>query len=101
MAHQHHSKNRHFNSNRPKKGPSKTRQLGVAFLIGLFCSALISNLTFLGFNQAHALRPGFDNHPAEPCVQALVRSNVFTAGDVNRRYPNGSLTQSDFASAVL
>ena len=79
----------------------KRRQLGVAFLIGIFCSALLSNFTLLGFNQAQAVPTGFGDHPAEPCVEALVQSNVFSQTEATRRYPNGALTQSEFANAVL
>ncbi|MEO1685226.1 MAG: glycoside hydrolase family 10 protein [Cyanobacteria bacterium J06631_12] len=80
---------------------SRQKRLGIAFVLGLFCSALLSNLTLLGFNQAKALTPGFSGHPTEPCVQALVSQNVFEQRTVNSRYPSSALTQIEFADAVL
>ncbi len=79
----------------------RRQRLGIAFLIGIFCSALLSVAGPFGPSPAKAVSPGFSNHPVEPCVQALVQQGVFSAQMVNRRYPNESLTQEEFAMAVL
>lgn len=72
------------------------RRLGVAFLIGIFCAALWGS-----FLPARAISRGFAGHPVEPCVQALITEGIFTQAEVNRRYPNSSLTQAEYATAVL
>jgi len=72
------------------------QRLGIVFLISLFCSALLGN-----FLPAQASVRGFSGHPMEPCVQALVAQQVFEQRNINARYPNSSMTQADFASAVL
>lgn len=72
------------------------RRLGIAFLIGIFCTTLLGS-----FRPAQAIVTGFAGHPVEPCVQALVAQQVFKQRDVNSRYPNSTLTQSEFAEAVL
>ena len=79
----------------------RQRQLGVAFLIGILCSGFLSLLSPSSFSQASASTTGFNGHWAEPCTQALVAQGVFEQRFVNSRYPNSSLTQSEFASAVL
>lgn len=76
-------------------------QFGIAFLIGIFCTALLSNVTLFGLNQASAITSGFAGHPIEPCVQALVSHNVFEQRFVNGRYPSSALTQEAYATAVL
>ncbi|MGB3299409.1 MAG: glycoside hydrolase family 10 protein [Phormidesmis sp.] len=59
-------------------------------------------MTLLGsFRPAQAIVRGFAGHPVEPCVQALVAQRVFNQRDINSRYPNSTLTQSEFAEAVL
>jgi len=77
------------------------RQLSIAFVIGIFCSALLSNLTLFDLNSAKASTTGFGDHPTENCIQALVADDVFTQATVNGRFPNAALTQQEFASAVL
>lgn len=77
------------------------KQLSIAFVIGIFCSALLSNLTLLGLNRANASTTGFGGHPTEDCIQALVSQGVFAQRDVNDRFPNAALTQQEYASAVL
>ena len=77
------------------------RQLGIAFLIGIFCSGLLSFLSPANFNRVEASTTGFNGHWAEPCTQALVAQGVFEQRFVNSRYPNSSLTQFEFADAVL
>ncbi|MEM9945088.1 MAG: glycoside hydrolase family 10 protein [Cyanobacteria bacterium P01_D01_bin.36] len=72
------------------------QRLGITFLLGLFCSVLIGS-----FLPARAIAPGFAGHPTEPCVQALVSQQVLARSDVDTRYPNSSVTQAEFASAVL
>ena len=72
------------------------KRVGIAFLISLFCSALLGN-----FLPANAIVRGFSGHPMEPCVQALVAQQVFEQRNINDRYPNSAMTQSEFASAVL
>ncbi len=72
------------------------RRLGIAFLIGIFCTTLLGS-----FRPAQAIVKGFAGHPVEPCVQALVAQRVFQQRDINSRYPNSTLTQSEFADAVL
>ncbi|MEM9089672.1 MAG: glycoside hydrolase family 10 protein [Cyanobacteria bacterium P01_F01_bin.53] len=80
----------------------RTKQLGIAFLISIFCSAFFGGLGIGGVNQAQAIDdPGFSGHWAEPCIQSLVAQNVFDQGTVTRRFPNSSLTQAEFADAVL
>ena len=79
----------------------RRRQLGIAFLISLFCSALLGSFSQAGFNRATATVKGFAGHPIEPCVQALVAQQVFEQVDINRRYPNSTLTQQEFSAAVL
>ncbi|MEN8447654.1 MAG: hypothetical protein ABG776_21865, partial [Cyanobacteria bacterium J06555_13] len=86
--------------------PSRPKQLGIAFLLSVFCSALFSGLTLGGWHhvgaaQAQAIAPGFDGHWAEPCIESLVSQNVFDQATVDRRFPNSSLTQAEFADAVL
>ncbi|MEO0645760.1 MAG: family 10 glycosylhydrolase, partial [Cyanobacteria bacterium J06650_10] len=73
----------------------------LAFLIGIFCSTFLNFFTPLGLAPAKAVPPGFENHPIQPCIQALSQQGVFGPEDVNRRYPNGALTQAEFATAVL
>jgi uncharacterized lipoprotein YddW (UPF0748 family) len=53
------------------------------------------------FRPATAAARGFAGHPVQPCVQALVARQVFDQRDIDRRYPNSTLTQAEFASAVL
>lgn len=77
------------------------KRFGSAFLIGLFCSALLSNFAPIGLTQAKAENPRFASHPAEPCVEALVQEQVFNAANISRHYPNSALTQAEFANAVL
>jgi uncharacterized lipoprotein YddW (UPF0748 family) len=72
------------------------RRLGVAFLLGIFCTGLLGS-----FWPAKAAARGFAGHPVEPCIQALVAQQIFAQRDISRRYPNSSLTQSEFAGAVL
>ncbi|KPQ35037.1 MAG: hypothetical protein HLUCCA11_12770 [Phormidesmis priestleyi Ana] len=72
------------------------RRIGAAFLIGLFCTTLLGS-----FRPANAIVRGFSGHPVEPCVQALVAQQVFERQEVNSRYPNSSLKQLEFATAVL
>lgn len=79
----------------------RQRQLGIAFLIGILCSGLISFFSPSSFSQANASTTGFNGHWAEPCTQALVAQGAFEQRWINSRYPNSSLTQSEFASAVL
>ncbi len=79
----------------------RQRQLGIAFLIGIFCSGLLSFLGPVSFNRAEAITTGFNGHWAEPCTQALVAQGVFEQRWINRHYPNSSLTQAEFSTAVL
>ena len=79
----------------------RQRQLGIAFLIGIFCSGLFSFLSPAQYSQGIASTTGFNGHWAEPCTQALVSQGVFDQRFVNSRYPNSSLTQAEFANAVL
>lgn len=79
----------------------RQRQLGIAFLIGIFCSGLFSFIGPRQLGQAVASTTGFNGHWAEPCTQALVAQGVFDQRFVNSRYPNSSLTQAEFANAVL
>ncbi len=82
-------------------GHRRRRQVGIAFLLGIFCSALLGSFSQFGFNQAQAITTGFAGHWAEPCVQSLVAQRVFDQRMVNSRYPSSSLTQTEFADAVL
>jgi len=79
----------------------RQRQLGISFLIGIFCSGLLSFLGPVSFNQAEASTTGFNGHWAEPCTQALVAQGVFDQRFVNSRYPNSALSQAEFSNAVL
>ena len=79
----------------------RRQQFGIAFLVGIFFSALLSNFTYFGFNQAQATTNRFAGHPIEPCIQALVSQNVFDQRAVNSRYPSSALTQQTYAEAVL
>ncbi|MEL7069250.1 MAG: glycoside hydrolase family 10 protein [Cyanobacteria bacterium J06581_3] len=79
----------------------RRQQFGIAFLIGIFFSAVLSNFTALGLNQARATTNGFAGHPIEPCIQALVSHDVFDQRFVNGRYPSSGLTQLTYANAVL
>ncbi len=79
----------------------RRQRLSIAFLIGIFCSVFLSAVGPFGLGPAKAISPGFDSHPVEPCAQALVQQGVFSAQTINRRYPNESLTQAEFATAVL
>ena len=79
----------------------RQRQLGIAFLIGIFCSGFLSFLSPASFNKAVASTTGFNGHWAEPCTQALVAQGVFDQRTVNSRYPSSALTQGEFATAVL
>ena len=79
----------------------RQRQLGISFLIGIFCSGLLSFLGPVSFSQAEASTTGFNGHWAEPCTQALVAQGVFDQRLVNNRYPNSSLSQLEFSRAVL
>ena len=79
----------------------RRQRLGIAFLIGIFCSTFLNFFTPLGLSPAKAVPPGFENHPIQPCMQALSQQGIFASQDVNRRYPNGALTQAEFAIAVL
>jgi uncharacterized lipoprotein YddW (UPF0748 family) len=72
------------------------RRLGVAFLLGIFCTGLLGS-----FRPAKAAAKGFASHPVEPCVQGLVAQQVFDQRDIDRRYPTSTLTQAEFAGAVL
>ncbi len=72
------------------------RRLGVAFVLGIFCTGLIGS-----FRPVTAAARGFAGHPVEPCIQSLVSQQVFDQRDINRRYPNSTLTQAEFAAAVL
>ncbi|MEO1622449.1 MAG: glycoside hydrolase family 10 protein, partial [Cyanobacteria bacterium J06632_3] len=80
---------------------NRVKQFLIAFIVGIFCAAALSSFTQLGFNQAQAVPTGFNNHPVEPCMQALVQQGIFSQQDVSRRYPNGGITQGEFAGAVL
>ncbi|MEM6868544.1 MAG: glycoside hydrolase family 10 protein [Cyanobacteria bacterium P01_C01_bin.121] len=86
---------------RQHKGQRWRQKFGIAFLIGIFCTALLSNVTLLGLNQAKATLNGFAGHPMEPCVQALVSQDVFEQRTVNDRFPSSALTQETYAAAVL
>ncbi|MFK8183164.1 MAG: glycoside hydrolase family 10 protein [Phormidesmis sp.] len=86
-----------FSSRTDRQSVSRRyKRLGVTFLIGLFCSAL-----FGAFLPAKAVGRGFSGHPMEPCVQALVTQQVFEQRSINNHYPNSSMTQAEFAEAVL
>ncbi|MEO1447723.1 MAG: hypothetical protein AAFV46_16105 [Cyanobacteria bacterium J06635_11] len=78
----------------------RRQQFGIAFLIGIFFSAVLSNFTALGLNQAGATTNGFAGHPIEPCIQALVSHDVFDQRFVNGRYPSSGLTQLCSALAL-
>lgn len=80
---------------------SRQQRLSITFLIGIVCSALLNLFTPLGLSPAQAVPPGFENHPIQPCIQSLSQQGIFSAQEVNRRYPNGALTQAEFATAVL
>ncbi|MEL6815839.1 MAG: glycoside hydrolase family 10 protein [Cyanobacteria bacterium J06598_3] len=93
-------------SRQKSKRPSRLKQLGIAFLISIFGSALFSGLNLggwrqLGGHQAQAIPLGFEGHWAEPCIESLVTQQVFDQDTVDRRFPNSSLTQAEFADAVL
>jgi uncharacterized lipoprotein YddW (UPF0748 family) len=79
----------------------RRRQLGIAFLMGIFCAALLGNFNFTGINQAQAVTPGFAGHWSEPCVRSLVAEQVFDERQISRRNPSSFLTQTEFAEAVL
>ncbi|MEO1386632.1 MAG: glycoside hydrolase family 10 protein [Cyanobacteria bacterium J06634_6] len=79
----------------------RRQQFGIAFLIGIFFSAVLSNFTALGLNQARATTNGFAGHPIEPCIQALISHDVFDQRFVNGRYSSSGLTQLTYANAVL
>ncbi len=82
-------------------GHRRRRQLGIAFLLGIICTALLSSFGQFGLNRAQAVTTGFAGHWAEPCVQSLVSQQVFDQRTVNSRYPSSLLTQAEFANAVL
>ncbi len=82
-------------------GHRRRRQVGISFLLGIVCSALLGSFSLFGFNRAQAITTGFAGHWAEPCVQSLVAQRVFDQRTVNSRYPSSSLTQAEFAEAVL
>ncbi len=72
------------------------KRLGISFLIGIFCSTLLS-----GLSPAKAVVTGFSGHPVEPCIQALVAQDIFEQRTINGRYPNSSMTQLEFSEAIL
>lgn len=82
------------------------KQLGVAFLIGIFCSAMLGSFSQLGFSRAQAssdriqVSPYWSGHWAEPCMESLFVQGVFDP-HVFERYPSSTLTQAEFADAVL
>lgn len=81
---------------RKVKTDRQLRRLGIAFLIGIFCSGFLGS-----FSGAKAIATGFAGHPVEPCMQALVAQGVFEQQDINSRYPNSALSQAEYATAVL
>ncbi len=91
-----------------RNGLGKSRrfkQLGVAFLIGIFCSALLGSFSQLGFSRAQAspriqASPYWSGHWAEPCLESLIPQNVFDP-QIYSRNPSSALTQAEFAGAVL
>ncbi len=93
-------------------GSRQLKRLGLAFLIGIFCSTLLSGLVPARANQiaqAHSrgsldltiASPYWSNHEAEPCLASLFPSSAFNRRAIADRYPSSGLTQSEFASAVL
>ena len=84
----------------------RLRQFGIAFLLGLFCSALLGSFSQIGASRAQALPPTsvsayWSNHWAQPCMTSLTRQGVFAPDMLARRYPSSALTQAEFADAVL
>ncbi|WP_228024605.1 glycoside hydrolase family 10 protein [cf. Phormidesmis sp. LEGE 11477] len=84
----------------------RLKQLGLAFLIGIFCSTLLSGLGQTKFNQAYASTPievgrHWSNHWAAPCMTSLTLQGIFEPSVLESRYPRSAISQIEFATAVL
>ncbi|EDX84437.1 conserved hypothetical protein [Synechococcus sp. PCC 7335] len=90
---------------RPKQ-LSRFRQLSLAFIISLLCSALLGITGQARLNQAYASAPinvadYWSGHWAVPCMTSLTLQGIFEPSVLENRYPLDAITQIEFATAVL
>ena len=84
----------------------RSRQIGIAFIIGIFCSGLLSSFGQTRLGAVHAspvirVSPYWSGHSAEPCTEALTVRGVLDPYTLEKRFPNSAFKQGEFANAVL